>query len=251
MHTSEQCQVYNMNENDIEYENGIDFEMDLGDYGWDQSSLNGYAPFIDDSDWTLSEADLPSVTLAVDPPPNIFSINNENFEPMVTLHWDGSLEYGPSYTPDESAKTFWTAMCGYAPKNHFNEIADLEKLVATACEHGQYNFDEYQYGMANGLILALAVMKGEEPQYLDRPEQWLWSIADEKTPPSSAASQYGTQPERCSDDEAFYDLPEVQEAISEQAGEIAKLIDDAIVEELIEEAEKMAGEDYERAMKGL
>jgi len=27
--------------------------------------------------------------------------------------------------------------------------------------------------MANGLILALAVMKGEDPQYLDAPEQWL------------------------------------------------------------------------------
>ena len=206
MNTSEQCQVYNMNENDIEYENGIDFEMDLGDYGWDQSSLNGYAPFIDDSDWTLSEADLPSVTLAVDPPPNIFSINNE--------------------------------------------IADLEKLVATACEHGQYNFDEYQYGMANGLILALAVMKGEEPQYLDRPEQWLFDEIDAKAsrPDGDVTSQYGTQPERCSDDEAFYDLPEVQEALATQAAEIAKVIDDEIIAEIQEEARK---ENYERAMKGL
>lgn len=35
--------------------------------------------------------------------------------PLVTIHADGRLEYGPGYEPDEAARRFWEAMRQYAP----------------------------------------------------------------------------------------------------------------------------------------
>ena len=245
MHIEEQWQAYNMNE-EIKYENGIDFEVEIEE---DQElkekltakefmDLNGYTTqWVDDYNVVASDVDLESMTIAVDNPPNIFTINGENCEPLVTLHLDGNIEYGPSYTPNESAKIFWSAMCGYAPKNHFKEIEELEKLVATACEHGHYDFDEYMYGMANGLILALAAMKNEEPQYLDRPEQWLWSLNNTKEHPLGAAGEYGTQPEACAESEESIRSDDVVSSVRVEFGR-----------RLEEEIQK---ESYERAMKEL
>ena len=34
---------------------------------------------------------------------------------LVTLRSDGSLEYGPDYTPDEAAKIFWEAIASAHP----------------------------------------------------------------------------------------------------------------------------------------
>lgn len=53
------------------------------------------------------------------------------------------------------------------------QIEQLEELVKLQCTNGTWNYDSYHFGMANGLILALAVMKGEEPQFLKAPAQWL------------------------------------------------------------------------------
>ncbi|MET9055250.1 hypothetical protein ABZW50_29295 [Streptomyces bacillaris] len=35
--------------------------------------------------------------------------------PLVTIHPDGRLEYGPGYEPDEAARLFWDAMRRWAP----------------------------------------------------------------------------------------------------------------------------------------
>jgi len=161
------------------------------------------------------------------------------------------------------------------------QIADLEKLVETACSHGNYDYDEYTYGMANGMILALAVMKDEEPQYLDRPERWLWDLSDTEAYPLGAAGEYGTQPEPCSTrddgwdapdenvelDGDFWDQPDVKEALEEGAKYIADRFDEQILADMKEEAipirieidqqviaeltEEINLEDYERAMKDL
>ena len=52
-------------------------------------------------------------------------------------------------------------------------ISDLEKVVETQCENGNWNYDHYMFGMANGLLLALAIMRGEEPKFLNLPLAWL------------------------------------------------------------------------------
>jgi hypothetical protein len=55
-------------------------------------------------------------------------------------------------------------------------MTDLEKLEEATkiqCSDGNWNWDHYMHGMANGMIFALACLKGEEPQYLQAPDEWL------------------------------------------------------------------------------
>ncbi|MFG2638546.1 hypothetical protein ACGFX8_32960 [Streptomyces sp. NPDC048362] len=54
------------------------------------------------------------ITLRPPPPPNI-AINGDDGRPLVTIHPNGQLEYGPNYTPDEAARRFWDALRHLAP----------------------------------------------------------------------------------------------------------------------------------------
>jgi hypothetical protein len=57
--------------------------------------------------------------------PPIISIMGGDGAPLVTIHPNGTLEYGPGYDPDDAARRFWDAMryhmparcgrCGHAP----------------------------------------------------------------------------------------------------------------------------------------
>jgi len=49
----------------------------------------------------------------------------------------------------------------------------LEDLVKIQCSTGNYDYDPYMHGMANGLICALACIKGERAEYIDAPLVWL------------------------------------------------------------------------------
>ena len=48
-------------------------------------------------------------------PQPIVTIDGET-APLVTIHTDGTLEYGEDYTPDEAARQFWDALRRYAPQ---------------------------------------------------------------------------------------------------------------------------------------
>lgn len=52
-------------------------------------------------------------------------------------------------------------------------IQKLEDLIKIQSQDGNWNYDPYMHGLANGLILALATLKGKEPKYLDAPKEWL------------------------------------------------------------------------------
>jgi hypothetical protein len=56
-------------------------------------------------------------------------------------------------------------------------IKKIEELVKIQCDNGNWNYDPYMFGMANGMILVLALAKGEEPQYLEAPKEWLRDAA--------------------------------------------------------------------------
>jgi hypothetical protein len=49
----------------------------------------------------------------------------------------------------------------------------LEDLLRIQCASGNWNYDPYMHGMANGLICALACIQGKEAHYLNAPESWL------------------------------------------------------------------------------
>ena len=66
----------------------------------------------------------------------------------------------------------------------------LEDLVKVQCSTGNYDYDPYMHGMANGLICALACIKGERAEYIDAPEVWLHNrrVASKPTVVSETAT---------------------------------------------------------------
>lgn len=47
------------------------------------------------------------------------------------------------------------------------QIERLRDLVKIQCSDGNWNYSDYMRGMANGLIIALAVMENKEPKFFD------------------------------------------------------------------------------------
>lgn len=47
--------------------------------------------------------------------PDITITGEDGRTPLVTIHPDGTLDYGPGYTPDEAARCFWEALRRLAP----------------------------------------------------------------------------------------------------------------------------------------
>jgi hypothetical protein len=52
----------------------------------------------------------------------------------------------------------------------------LNEILKIQCNDGNWNYDPYQHGMANGLILAKYLMDRIEPKYLDAPKRWLKDV---------------------------------------------------------------------------
>jgi hypothetical protein len=49
----------------------------------------------------------------------------------------------------------------------------LRANVAVKSSDGNWNYDPYNHGYANGLILAEAIMHDLEPIFLDAPKEWI------------------------------------------------------------------------------
>ena len=66
-------------------------------------------------------------------------------------------------------------------KNHVAKILQtiasrrnsLKKCVDIQCSDGNWNYDGYMHGMANGMLLALGIFDGKDPRFLDAPKKWL------------------------------------------------------------------------------
>jgi len=50
------------------------------------------------------------------------------------------------------------------------KVEILKQLTEIQCSKGNYDYDEYMRGMANGMILAVATMEGVDPEYIKAPE---------------------------------------------------------------------------------
>ena len=57
-------------------------------------------------------------------------------------------------------------------KKKEDKIEKLRDLIALQCSDGNWNESPYMFGMANGMILSLAVMTGDTPAYLDKPNMF-------------------------------------------------------------------------------
>lgn len=52
-------------------------------------------------------------------------------------------------------------------------IKNIQDQIRIQCQNGNWNYDPYMHGMANGLICAYSTMMGIEPKYLDAPKKWI------------------------------------------------------------------------------
>jgi hypothetical protein len=51
----------------------------------------------------------------------------------------------------------------------------LDEMIKIQCAEGNWNYDPYMHGMANGLLLAKSVFdETHEPKFLEAPEKWLY-----------------------------------------------------------------------------
>lgn len=55
-------------------------------------------------------------------------------------------------------------------------VDQLDELVKVQCSTGNWDYNAYMLGMANGMLLAQGVMNGQETNFLQRPEQWLEDV---------------------------------------------------------------------------
>ena len=58
--------------------------------------------------------------------------------------------------------------------------ANLKRVTDIHTGNGNWNYDPYMHGMANGLILASAIAEGTEPQYLTAPKKWIRKIEEKE-----------------------------------------------------------------------
>ena len=51
--------------------------------------------------------------------------------------------------------------------------SEIDDLVKTQKQSGNWNYDPYMHGMANGMLLVQSIVNDEECVYLDAPDKWL------------------------------------------------------------------------------
>lgn len=54
---------------------------------------------------------------------------------------------------------------------------DLQTLMHTQGQSGNWNYDPYMHGMFNGMDLMLAILEDRDPEYRSAPKVWLDSIS--------------------------------------------------------------------------
>ena len=50
---------------------------------------------------------------------------------------------------------------------HMKDCVDIQ------CAHGNYDYSPYMHGMANGMLLAMALMEDKDPDYIDSIKHYL------------------------------------------------------------------------------
>jgi hypothetical protein len=66
-------------------------------------------------------------------------------------------------------------------------IEKLKSVIEVQCMNGNWNYDPYMHGMANGLLCALSIMTGKEPEYLQSPAVWLNEKSETRNGPPCEA----------------------------------------------------------------
>ncbi len=76
---------------------------------------------------------------------------------------------------DEAWMVGWFANAIENAKDHQGRksLKNLKDIVDTQCTDGNWNYDPYMRGMANGLLLAQSVLDGQTPEFKEAPPEYL------------------------------------------------------------------------------
>lgn len=74
---------------------------------------------------------------------------------------------------DEYGNLKWVPTFSFATVDWDKRLKTLDDILKIQCDDGNWNYDEYMFGFANALILAQAIMTDAEPEYLERPKEWI------------------------------------------------------------------------------
>lgn len=55
---------------------------------------------------------------------------------------------------------------------HRERLESLDELVRVQLSQGNWDYDGYMHGLANGMVLAAATVRGEDPEFLEAPAVW-------------------------------------------------------------------------------
>lgn len=80
---------------------------------------------------------------------------------------------GPEYPNEEHREMVENAEESTEQDKIQQAIQTLRDLTQIQCSDGNWNYDEYMHGMANGMLFALSLFESGEPKYLDAPDAWL------------------------------------------------------------------------------
>lgn len=73
--------------------------------------------------------------------------------------------YRPAPSSATTAPTTTNSAEALPGKSIETRIADLKNLVAVQCSDGNWNYDDYMRGMANGLLVAMSCFDDSEPKF--------------------------------------------------------------------------------------
>lgn len=62
-----------------------------------------------------------------------------------------------------------------------DNLDKLKDVIDIQCSDGNWNYDPYMHGMANGLICALAILEDKEPKYKEAPSGWLSELVHQNS----------------------------------------------------------------------
>lgn len=63
-----------------------------------------------------------------------------------------------------------------------NDLEKLKEMVKVQCSNGNWDYDPYMHGMANGMIYCLSLLEHKEPKFLKAPKVWLKDLPGRKVP---------------------------------------------------------------------
>lgn len=50
--------------------------------------------------------------------------------------------------------------------------SELQRILDIQLRNGNWNYDAYMHGLANGLIMAMSIICDDDPKFLDAPDIW-------------------------------------------------------------------------------